>query len=286
MAHRSSLLLALFLTGAGCDTGPHHAPRSPVPESASARPPAVESLRVASFNVNWGNADLPRAAAAVREADADVVLLQETTPASEAFLIAEFRAHYPHRAVRGHTGRYGAERFAILSRYPLSGVRFVPPEHGLFGCLIARITLGDREIQVANVHLQPFQLAGRGGARDFVARAASVEDIHAREIEAILAALDASLPTLIAGDLNSLSGFNAPTRLEEHGFTDSFAALHANADHHPTWRWPVGRTDVRLRIDYIFHDPGFETRASRTLCDTGSDHCLLVSELRFAAVRR
>ena len=282
MAHRPSLLLAL-LVATGCDTGP---PSSP-PRIPDATPPRiVESLRVATFNVNWGNAQLARAAAAVRESAADIVLLQETTPASEAFLDAEFRAHYPHRAVRGHTGRYGAERFVILSRYPLSGVRFVPPEHGLFGCLIARVSLGDREIQVVNVHLQPFQLAGRGGPRAFLTRAAAVEDIHAREIEAILAALDVGLPTLIAGDFNSLSGFNAPTRLKEHSFTDSFAVLHADADHHPTWHSPLGRTEARLRIDYIFHDQNFETCSSRTLCDTGSDHCLLVSDLRFAAVRR
>ena len=74
--------------------------------------------------------------------------------------------------------------------------------------------------------------------------------------------------------------------MKEHGFTDSFAALHANADQHPTWHWPLGRTEARLRIDYIFHDQNFETRISRTLCDTGSDHCLLVNELRFAGVRR
>ena len=211
MAHRASLLLALFVTVAGCDTGPPHVPRSASPESASALPHPVESLRIATFNVNWGNARLARAAAAVRESGADIVLLQETTRASEAFLIAEFRADYQHRVVRGHTERYGAERFAILSRSPLVGVRFVPPEHGLFGCLIARVSLGEREIQVANVHLQPFQLAGRGGPQAFLARAAAVEDIHAREIEVVLAALDPGLPTLIAGDFNSLSGFRSHT---------------------------------------------------------------------------
>ncbi|HUG92122.1 MAG TPA: endonuclease/exonuclease/phosphatase family protein, partial [Planctomycetaceae bacterium] len=222
-----------------------------------------------------------RVADAISEAEADLVLLQETTPESEAYLTSRLRGTYPHIAFRGHQRRYAAERFGILSRFPLRDVRFVPPQRGLFGFVVARAGLGEREIQIVNVHLQPFSFSAHGGIRAVLARSSAVEETHVREIEKVLAEIDSALPAVIAGDFNSLSWFAAPSRLRQRGYVDSFAEALPDPDEHPTWRWPVGEDELKLRIDYIFRDARLRTRASRIIHNGASDHGLLVSEFEF-----
>ncbi|MCR4412766.1 MAG: endonuclease/exonuclease/phosphatase family protein, partial [Thermoguttaceae bacterium] len=82
--------------------------------------PAAEpaEFSVATYNINWGNMDLRKMAATVDKADADLVLLQETTPPSEAWLRRQFRDRYPDIRFRGDKGQYHAERFGILSKSP------------------------------------------------------------------------------------------------------------------------------------------------------------------------
>src|SRR5436190_12997690 len=85
------------LLAAGC--GPSQGPAAAGPSSL----PAVSaletsSLRVATYNINWGNLHLDEVARAIRESDADVVALQETNPQSEAWLRRQFADVYPHLA--------------------------------------------------------------------------------------------------------------------------------------------------------------------------------------------
>lgn len=77
-----------------------------------------------------------------------------------------------------------------------------------------------------------------------------------------------------------MSTFAAPRQLAELGLTDSFAKVTENADSQPTWRWPVGNGHIQFRIDYVFHSRHFETVDSRIVPTTGSDHFLLVSEMK------
>jgi endonuclease/exonuclease/phosphatase family metal-dependent hydrolase len=88
----------------------------------------------------------------------------------------------------------------------------------------------------------------------------------------------------VLGDFNSISTFVAPATLTKAGLIDSFAKAHPDdADAHATWRWPTRPLPIALRIDYIFHTPHFTTTASEIIRREGSDHSLVVSELRAAA---
>jgi len=106
------------------------------------------------------------------------------------------------------------------------------------------------------------------------------ETTHAAEIQAICEKLDPQRPCIIAGDFNSLSTFVAPARLRKAGLIDSFAFTHADADQHPTWNWPTHPLPLSARIDYLFHTPHFRTVRSEVIKGGGSDHFLVVSELR------
>ena len=87
--------------------------------ACSAGPPlrvaGPDAVRVLTYNVNWGMPGPAEALAAIRLADADVVMLQETTPNWEATLRRELADDYPEMHFR-HAGAAGGQ--ALLSRMP------------------------------------------------------------------------------------------------------------------------------------------------------------------------
>ncbi|MBW3596079.1 MAG: endonuclease/exonuclease/phosphatase family protein [Planctomycetes bacterium] len=194
----------------------------------------------------------------------------------------EFAACYPEIRFYGSVHPIPAGGFGVLSSLPVVRERFVPAEHGLFGFCLLDVRDGDRVIQVANVHLQPVMLPRSEEPANLLSVMAAfeaAEQMHRKEIEAVVARLDGDKPTIIAGDFNSASHFQAPSLLVERGFTDSFAAVHDEPELHSTWRWPTRYGTAALRIDYVFHCAAFRTRESRIIAGKGSDHSLLVSEV-------
>lgn len=279
---------SILVLGCGADTANDRPAANSREKSVSAasvtgeeQPPSAKAnthLRVATFNINWGNVNLPDIKRAIVASKADVVCIQESTRRSEQFLTRFFRDEYPQIVFRGHRGRYAAERFGFLSKRPLEDIHFLPPEHGLFGTLFATIRHRDREVRIANVHLSPFAVPRGAGFRGAVSALSGVEGTHAKEIQSIATQIDPSRPTLVCGDFNSLSSFSAPKRLEQMGLTESFAAITENADSHSTWGWPFGKRHIQFRIDYIFHSRHFATVGSEIIPTEGSDHALVVSE--------
>lgn len=237
------------------------------------------TLRVATFNINWGNADLPSIERAIRAAECDIVCLQETNRASERFLTGRFANEFPHAHFIGHEGRFRAERFGFFSRLKITGTKFLPPEGGLFGTYFATVVVDGTRVRIVNVHLKPFVVCRGAGLSDALQALSATEDTHAQEITAIMQELDFSVPTIVCGDFNSPASFKAPQSLMGRGLVDSFAAVTEEPDQTPTWKWMVGRVPLRLRIDYVFHSSHFRTRQSRVIPAAGSDHSLVVSEL-------
>jgi endonuclease/exonuclease/phosphatase family metal-dependent hydrolase len=240
--------------------------------------PAAVTLKIATYNINWGNPDLTAVVSTIRQSDADVVCLQETTKQSESHIRRTLRKDYSHIHFHGHRGRFGAERFGFLSRHRMRGLSFLPPKHGLFGAYVGRLQLGGQTIQIVNVHLQPIVLPS-AGMRSAYSAFTAMEDIHRKEITHIYENVRLDVPTLIVGDFNSTSSFRATRFLTRNGFVDSFAQIHADADAHPTWHWPLKHGEWALRIDYIFHSRHFTTTESTVMPSEGSDHYLVSASL-------
>lgn len=246
--------------------------------TASAR---GQTVRIATFNVNWGNRYGDDVLDAIETSNADVVCLQETTPQSEQFLREQLSDIYPSFHAAGYQGKYLAERFVFASKLAPRDLQFQPPKAGLFGFYAATFSVGGKEVRVINAHLSPFIVRRNAGMLDVMAAISTTEEKHAAETAAIAKTIDPEIPTITVGDFNSLSTFHAPKRLVALGFTDSFAAIHPDADAHATWRWPTRPVPLSLRIDYIFHSKHFKTIDSEIIRCRGSDHALLVSELEF-----
>jgi vancomycin resistance protein VanJ len=244
--------------------------------------PAKEVFKVATFNINWGNPDLPEIARRIAAADADVVAVQEMNDQSDRYLRRQLGKTYPHFHYRGPEGRYAAGGFGFLSKHPLTDLKYLPPKAGLFGVWTCEVQVAGRPVQLVNVHLTPFMLPEEGGALAAWRLFGKVEDIHAEEIKQVGSVLAKDEATIVLGDFNSPSTFAAPQYLVKRGLTDSFAAVTKNADEHPTWHWPWGKTELKFRLDYIFHTDGIKTLESRIVKTGASDHNLVVSKLEVA----
>jgi len=277
----AAFITALALVAAGTLPAPAAGPAAPpAPRTA---PPATRAatkpvaVTVATYNINYGNPDLPAVTRSIRKAKADVVFLQETNRASERYLRGRLGGVYPH-TIFHHAARAGG--FGVLSKWPMRKPRYLPRVHGLFGAWIGEIELADGWVQVANVHLMPLIPGGRAeGAAALTKRFIETEAVRGKEIVWLHGELTKGTPTIIAGDFNSPSAMSAPAYLTRHGFTDSFAAVTDQPDTQPTWHWLYNGVHYRFRLDYIFHTARFETRASRIFQGGGSDHYLLVSTL-------
>lgn len=239
-----------------------------------------QSVRIATYNLNWGNRQGDQVLDAIAASKADILFLQETTRQSERFLQSRLQFSYPYFHAEGHDGRFAAERFAFASKVPLRDVVFAPPDKGLFGFYSASCALGGTRVTLINVHFTPFVIQRGFSVGEMLAALNSTEAKHAAEIEAVSERIGVGRPAIVSGDFNSLSQFAAPTRLRELGLIDSFAATHDDADSHPTWYWPTSPLPLSLRIDYIFHTRHFHSVHSEVIKRQGSDHSLVVSELR------
>lgn len=240
-----------------------------------------QSFRIATFNVNYANTRGDQVLEAISEASPDILCLQETTLQSEGWLRKQLVASHPEFPAAGHEGKYYAERFAFASKLKPVELVYHPPKAGLFGFYEATYEIHGRMVRIINVHLSPFGIPRGAGLTDALAAISRTEARHTSEIEAILKSIDPQTPTIVCGDFNSLSTFKAPSSLVEHGFIDSFAALHETPDQHVTWHWPSRPIPLRFRIDYIFHSRHFLTTDSAVIEKQGSDHFMVVSELKF-----
>lgn len=238
-----------------------------------------QSIRLATYNLNWGNRRGDQVLDAIRIAKPDVICFQETTKQSEGFLRSRLRDDYPFFHAAGHEGRFAAERFAIASKVELNNIRFSVPSAGLFGFQSAEVSIEGTKIQIFNVHLSPVVIRRDQGLSAFLNVLSATEEEHSLEMDELTKQLNLEIPSIVAGDFNSISTSIAQKKLQELGFRDSFATLYKDADSHSTWTWPTRPIPLRLRIDYVFASKHFKTISCQVVTREGSDHSLVVSEL-------
>ncbi len=283
------LLVLACLTGAsmlavGAGDGGSDTPTATTttkPAAAPQPPEPTETLTVATYNINYGNVDLKAVTSSIQEADADLVLLQETNAASQRHFRKQLSKLYPAMLFR-HDGRVGG--LAYLSKTPLRGARYLPRKFGRFGALIVQLKFGDRWVQAMNLHLAPVIPRSRNDTAQSLAKEfLRTEVIRLREIGGFFPRLAPKLPTIIGGDLNSISTGRAPQFLAQKGFVDSFASVTANPDAQVSWRWRYNNVDFQYRIDYVHHDKHFKTLTSKISPSKGSDHYIVASKLQWVS---
>lgn len=242
---RAAILLSLC---AHCVTTGPAAPTLPTPA-------AQQTFVVATFNVNFAIPRDPATIRAARELDADVLLLQETSPEWQASLqpwISERRLH----ARFWHSDRYPAGGAGVVSRWPIRDELSVDSAVDWFQAhrFIADSPCGP--IELVNVHLQPPITDGSVVRGWFDAPSQ-----HEREVTRVFEVLrfSAQNPLVVAGDFNEPEDRGAVAWLNRHRrLTSALPGFQPDAT---TWRWPVGPIELTQRLDHVMYNP----RALRAL---------------------
>lgn len=228
------------------------------------RSQADGTLRVVTFNVAQGLRGSPdEIAAALRAADADLLLLQETNPVRPGFREA-LLAQLP-----GYEVRTGYE-VTTLSRLPIlaSTNHAAPGTRRTF--LETRVRWRGQEVRVLNVHLGTVLVSSvlRG---DFD-RVRQTRDVRAAQVARLSAIADeAPGPLLLGGDLNTPPRGLAYRELRRSAGPDA----HDLAGRGPGWTFP----GLFLRIDHLMAR-GLTPTRTRVLPESGSDHRALLAEYR------
>ena len=232
----------------------------------AAAPAHAASLRLMTYNLNFGNPRPETSLAAIEHEDADIVLLQEVSSAWKQALDRRFAKRYPHRAYRLF-GRLGAGGIAVLSKHPISHEEVWSPPAGTGAWFPAQRLVVDAPIgavQILNVHLRPAMVDG-----SWIKGFFETPPLRRKEIEAHWKQLDAKLPTIVAGDFNEDPTGRAIAYLEQHGLT------RVATKGPTTWHYDTadgGKDLIKLDIDHVMLDPRMLGRDGRVLDAGASDH--------------
>lgn len=285
-AVRLFVIVTSLVAQPGCVDADAASPASPA-ESAAApssepsgaleggRPPAPSGeLRLMTYNVHVNLAGDEETLDAIEAPKADVVLLQETSPAWEEAI--RRRTAYPHVAFRHHDGAGG---MAVLSKLPFSDAgELEPPEGGWFHAWVVVVDAPIGKVQLVNLHLRP-QVSDTGS---YVGGVLTTAPARLREIETYFEAVSKDLPTVYAGDFNESRTGSAVRWLEAQGYESALPASGAEN----TWRWPTPLGTLRAHFDHIAVPTGELAHDEVEVLEIGrSDHLPVIATLRRVAPR-
>jgi endonuclease/exonuclease/phosphatase (EEP) superfamily protein YafD len=248
-------LVALAVTAVIVPTGlPEVAAQDDVPAWARSAP----RLRVLSWNLYHSNTELPAIDRVIRDAEADVVVLQEVSPANIAALEGSAAlGGYEHRYTTPQPSIFGS---GIWSRFPLEEAGDVDIGGLPMTRAVVRTPAGP--VRLINVHtLSPVTKDGL--------------TLWPRQLRVLAEeARRPGPPIMLAGDFNATWGHRPFRRLLDAGLDDAGAVRGARWA--PTW--PANKRLLRpvLRIDHVLTGPGLAATSYATGRAPGSDHRSIV----------
>jgi endonuclease/exonuclease/phosphatase (EEP) superfamily protein YafD len=250
---RAIAVLALLLAlGAGCRS-------VRMPEE-----PQGPHFRVLTYNVNWGGAEPDLAIDMIRRTNAEIVCLQETTPAWENHLRRALAREYPHMDFRSSIGRAGGG-LGFLSKVKGAEVAYIPSDTGWFDGWIMQFGTAAGPVQVLNVHLRP-PVSDRGG---WVSGYLTTGDDREREMERFYARVRADAAVIVAGDFNEGENGGVLDWLGRKGMRNALPEFDRST---ATWEWRTSMGTLRRRMDHIMYGPELYCYDARVIKGGASDH--------------
>lgn len=258
-------------------------------------PPKTEGtvIRALTFNVWGNNHDLSRIEEWVRDSGADVVMLQEVSPAHAEGIMPDLLDIYPYQSSQTDNRRWGDN--ITLSRYPI-----VENEYFDLGVpdrpdpLRLMLDTPAGLLAVYNVHLdwpggytrQPEPVFQWLFDNNFYFRSVLGYDESTRnlQIERLLAKLQSEpYPHIVGGDFNMSDSSVMYNRVRAN-LTDSFR--EAGWGLGTSWPDAGVRGMARwipplVRIDYIWHSNDLQSVKAWVGSPVGSDHLPVLADLVF-----
>jgi endonuclease/exonuclease/phosphatase (EEP) superfamily protein YafD len=233
-------------------------------------------LRAATYNLLWVNKDEAAVIAAIRALDADVIALQEISPAHAAAIESHLGAEYPCQVLQPGFEAYGN---GLISRLPFTPSPDILPDPDWIGDpIIATLTVDGRDVTAVCCHTAPVRTPA--AARERQARA--LVD-YARRLDE---------PCIVLGDFNS-TPLNEAYRILCRDLRDVWRDAGRGLGHtFPGPAYSNARGDglprpLRrfiphwlLRIDHIFVTEHWRAVSARVSPQHGgSDHRPVVADL-------
>jgi endonuclease/exonuclease/phosphatase family metal-dependent hydrolase len=247
------VLLGLLLAGASDNPGATRVARAPLPEEPV--------LAVTTFNLNYARSGDASTLAAIAEAPAELIFLQETNRAWQGQVQLRLARIFPYQTwIEG--ARAGGQ--AVLSRRPFSAPQVIASPVGWFPALRVVVETPLGKIQVLAVHLHP-QIS-EGGS--WLIGPFTTDVARLAEIIRYTAALQ-PLPTLIVGDFNEGTGGAALRFLDTRGYRSALPEFSPAA---MTWHWPLGFLQLTGQLDHLLYDAWFVPLSASVSRSGHSDH--------------
>lgn len=254
----------------------------------SARPPELDPartpvLKVVTHNVLYRGGDPERTAALLRTVDADVIALQEVTPAWVARLSKTLQARYPHRLLAPQAGTLG---YALFSRHPLRDETYLPKPSPRAFAQCATVVAPQGEIPLCNVHFYSPSRVVEGGrsVRTQAAFLMANARLRAEQWEQVREHVErrGGGRAIVAGDFNT-ADFEPLYRQITRRYVDALAdrtAFPGRTFPNPKLA-PLGPL---VRIDYVMTLGALQPVAAEIHRATGSDHLPVRAVLRVGPV--
>lgn len=238
------------------------------PPGGGADGPTIE---VATLNLEIESQPAHEAVAFLGPMTADVIALQELTPAFADAIAADpiLADRYPYQALYPSADFLG---LGLLSRHPLSNVAFEGDPSRLWALVDTPIG----PIQVLDVHPLPARMP-RGPFGVPIGFDPTVRDAALGRIRgSIDRARTAAEPVLLLGDINT-----APTEPAFARFTAGLRDAHADVGVGPGWTYRPSRLEPLgiglIRIDVVLTGPGLRPITESTRCPPAGDHCAVIA---------
>jgi endonuclease/exonuclease/phosphatase family metal-dependent hydrolase len=254
-------------------------------------------IKIMSYNVHHfrGKGELSQQQTAVeiirflKEQQPDIICLQEVRlRQNNIFNLTktveelDFINHYQFARTSSTFGSVTLTRFPIVN---MGEVRF---ENSRNITIYTDLLIGEDTVRVFNVHLHSYGIDPRDltiidsgvtteedlkEAREMGSKLKAGFQMRASQVETIREMIDETrFPVIVCGDLNDIPASYSYQQLRK-GLKDAFVSSGKG----------IGRTYVNklpaLRIDYIFHSPGFGSFSFQTHDFHHSDHLPVSTEL-------
>ena len=228
----------------------------------AAAPDSSGMLRAMLLNVNTRLGDPARVRDAIRDADADILVLEEISSRWVRDLAWLANSH-PHSVVEPREDNFG---IGLFSKFPLADEEVVGIGDAGVPSILATVDTGSAMLRVIATHpLPPIGAVYWRWRND--------------QLEELPRFIDSSQPTILIGDLN-VTPWNDHFRrlLKRSGLIDSSRGRGIQ----PTW--PSGMPWLYVPIDHVLHSRHISV-ARRTIGeDVGSDHYPLIVDFVIHAV--
>ena len=246
----------------------------PLVPRLSPEPRAVgDPLVVMTYNLGPGRALPQQVVADILAAGADIVAVEELTPAGSRALQAGLTGVYPYTSLDARAADCG-----LLSRFPILSVQRFRPNGTGRTALQATVDVHGAATQIIVLHPEPPRLRLAGPWP--LPTGAYVDHIDQELADAARRAGEFTGPVIVVGDLNAgdLSrGYASMASVLEDAFREAGWGFGLT--------FPVGLVvaGVRIpgplvRIDYIFHSAHFAALEAQVRCGS-SDHCYVRARL-------